>query len=79
VARIALEVEETKPLSGIQILPVSIAYSDPYPRWRSSVTVKIGEAIEVKDFYKGSIKRDTVRLTHELSDRLKALHETTNA
>jgi 1-acyl-sn-glycerol-3-phosphate acyltransferase len=75
VARIALELEETNPRSGIKILPVSIAYSQPYPRWRAQATVKIGEAIEVLEYRQGSLKRDTVRLTHELSDRLRALHE----
>ncbi|MEG3439014.1 1-acyl-sn-glycerol-3-phosphate acyltransferase [Pannus brasiliensis CCIBt3594] len=75
VARIALEVEEAKPRSGIKILPVSIRYSQPYPRWKSHVTVNIGEAIEVADYHQGSIKRATIRLTEEISARLKALHE----
>jgi 1-acyl-sn-glycerol-3-phosphate acyltransferase len=75
VARIALEVETVKSHSGIKILPVSITYSQPYPRWRTDVTVKIGEAIEVADYRQGSIRKETVRLTHELSDRLQKLYK----
>jgi 1-acyl-sn-glycerol-3-phosphate acyltransferase len=75
VARIALEVTTINPNAAIKILPVSISYSQPYASWRSEVTVKIGSAIAVSDYRQNSLKRETVRLTKELSDRLKSLHE----
>jgi 1-acyl-sn-glycerol-3-phosphate acyltransferase len=75
VARIALEVTTIKPDADIKILPLSISYNQPYPGWGSEVTVKIGSVINVADYQQSSIKRETVRLTKELSDRLKNLHE----
>jgi 1-acyl-sn-glycerol-3-phosphate acyltransferase len=75
VARIALDVKTLKPEADIKILPVSISYNQPYPGWGSEVTVNIGQAINVLDYQENSLKRETVRLTRELCDRLKALHE----
>jgi len=75
VARIALEVKIMKPDADIQILPVSISYNQPYPGWGSEATVNIGQGINVLDYQQNSLKRETVRLTKTLSDRLKLLHE----
>lgn len=75
VARIALEVKIMKPDADIKILPVSISYNQPYPRWGSEATVNIGQGINVLDYQQNSLKRETVRLTKTLSDRLKFLHE----
>jgi hypothetical protein len=70
-----LEVKTLKPEADIKILPVSISYNQPYPGWGSEVTVNIGQGINVLDYQENSLKRETVKLTRELSDRLKALHE----
>jgi 1-acyl-sn-glycerol-3-phosphate acyltransferase len=75
VARIALEVKTIKPDADIKILPVSISYNQPYPGWGSEATVNIGQGINVLDYQQNSLKRETVRLTKTLSDRLKLLHE----
>ncbi|MBD2621888.1 1-acyl-sn-glycerol-3-phosphate acyltransferase [Microcystis flos-aquae FACHB-1344] len=75
VARIALEVKIMKPDADIKILPVSISYNQPYPGWGSEATVNIGQGINVLDYQQNSLKRETVRLTKTLSDRLKLLHE----
>ena len=75
VARIALEVKTMKPDADIKILPVSISYNQPYPGWGSEATVNIGQGINVLDYQQNSLKRETVRLTKTLSDRLKFLHE----
>jgi len=75
VARIALEVKTMKPDADIKILPVSISYNQPYPGWGSEATVNIGQGINVLDYQQNSLKRETVRLTKTLSDRLKLLHE----
>ncbi|MDJ0565759.1 MAG: 1-acyl-sn-glycerol-3-phosphate acyltransferase, partial [Microcystis sp. M49629_WE12] len=37
--------------------------------------VNIGQEINVLDYQQNSLKRETVRLTKTLSDRLKLLHE----
>lgn len=75
IARIALDVEATQPGSGIKILPLSINYSQPYPKWGCDVTVKIGSAINVADYNKGSMRAETVKLTKELMRRLQELHD----
>ncbi len=76
VARIALEVETLKPGSGIKILPVSVWYDRPYPQWHSRVNVEIGETIDVAEYINpNSIKRATVKLNAELTNRLKLIHE----
>jgi len=75
VARIALEVKTMKPDADIKILPVSISYNQPYPGWGSEAIVNIGQEINVLDYQQNSLKRETVRLTKTLSDRLKLLHE----
>ncbi|MBR8831367.1 MAG: hypothetical protein N5P05_002074 [Chroococcopsis gigantea SAG 12.99] len=76
VARIALEVETLHPDSEIKILPVSVWYDRPYPKWHSKVNLKIGEPINVKEFINAaSIKRATVKLNAELTNRLKFIHE----
>jgi len=51
------------------------SYNQPYPGWGSEATVNIGQGINVLDYQQNSLKRETVRLTKTLSDRLKLLHE----
>jgi hypothetical protein len=67
--------ETMKSDADIKILPVSISYNQPYPGWGSEATVNIGQGINVLDYQQNSLKRETVRLTKTLSDRLKLLHE----
>ncbi|PSF38881.1 1-acyl-sn-glycerol-3-phosphate acyltransferase [Aphanothece hegewaldii CCALA 016] len=75
IARIALEVKKLEPNSGLKILPLSIHYSDPYPKWGSDVRVKIGSALPVGDYLKGDMKDNAEQLTNDLYDSLKAIHE----
>lgn len=75
VARIALEAELNQAGIGVKILPISIAYSQPYPSWKTDVTVKIGVPIEVANYDSNDIKESTEQLTAELKAALKVLHE----
>lgn len=75
VARIALEVEKLQPHSGIKILPISIHYSEPYPKWGSDVRVKIGSPIDIAQYSRGDLKDNADLLTDALYDRLKAIHQ----
>ncbi len=77
VARIALEVEEQQPGSGIKILPISLQYSQYSPSWGSDVTVKIGIPIDVTQYDLASLKSNAAQLTTDLKTALKDLHEGT--
>ncbi len=73
VARIALEVEQQQPHSSIKILPVSIQYTEPYPRWKTDVRIDIGQALDVAPYVQGDIKEATQNLTKDLELALKNL------
>lgn len=75
VARISLEVLEQVPDSNIQILPISIHYSQPYVNWRTKVQVKIGKAIAVSNYDVQKIRASSEVLTTDLCEHLKSLHE----
>jgi 1-acyl-sn-glycerol-3-phosphate acyltransferase len=75
VARIALEVEKLYPQSGLKILPLSIHYSDLYPKWGSDVRIEIGSPLDVAQYSKGDLKDNVELLTDDLYDRLKTIHE----
>ena len=75
VARIALDVLEQVPDSDIKILPVSLSYSQTYPTWGTDAQVKIGEAIAVKNYDVKKIRASSEKLTQDLQERLKSLHE----
>jgi 1-acyl-sn-glycerol-3-phosphate acyltransferase len=77
LARIALEVKAQQPDSDLKILPISIQYSQPYPSWGSEVTVKIGEAIDLDDYSTDGLKSSSQKLTLQLEQVLKSLHERT--
>jgi 1-acyl-sn-glycerol-3-phosphate acyltransferase len=75
LARIALQVQSDRPELGIKILPVSIHYSDPIPRWRTNVVIKIGSAIDPIDYQGKSVKQSSKQLTVKLEEEIKKLHE----
>lgn len=75
VASIALEVEAERPGSGIKILPVSIKYSEPYPRWQTKVKVDIGLPINVADYLSDSLRQSSQQLTAALKAALQEIHE----
>lgn len=73
VGRIALEVQAHQPHSGMKVVPVALQYSDPYPRWRSAVTVTIGEPIAAQNYDPNHPKSSSEALTRDLQHRLQAL------
>ncbi len=66
VARIALEVKAQQPTSDLKILPISIRYSQPYPSWKTDVTVIIGEALSLETYSTEHIKTSSEKLTQDL-------------
>ena len=75
IAKIALDVEKNQPEMEIKILPVSLKYSEEIPQRGSSVSVKIGSCMTVKEYQIGSDRENSIRLTKDLHERLQALHD----
>lgn len=72
LARIALRAEHSRPNLNVKIVPIALKYSDLCPKWRSSVAIRIGKPLSVRD-YKGASKEQSKRLTHDLQENLQAM------
>lgn len=73
LARIALRAERSRPNLDVKIVPISIAYSDPCPKWGGSARVTIGEPICVSDYKAGEPKVRSRELTQDLQATLERL------
>ncbi len=73
LARIAIRAERSAPNLGVKIVPISLAYSDPCPKWRSSAKIVIGEPISVTEYKAGTCKHQSKRLTQDLQTALTTL------
>ena len=71
LARIALQVSSQG--KDVQILPVGISYSQPYPSWGTDVTIHMVSPINVGDYNSGSSKKRAKELTLHLEERLSNL------
>jgi 1-acyl-sn-glycerol-3-phosphate acyltransferase len=75
IARLALSAEYSHTGLGVQIIPVSINYSQPYPTWGTKVKIHIGKPIIVADYLYGNFKSDAKRLTTDLTHQLQHLNQ----
>jgi 1-acyl-sn-glycerol-3-phosphate acyltransferase len=75
VAKIALDVAAEEPETEVNILPVSLQYSDAYPSWGAKVKVDIGQPLNVAEYLEASLRSSSQKLTRALESRLKQLHE----
>jgi 1-acyl-sn-glycerol-3-phosphate acyltransferase len=73
LGRLAIQAEMSQPGLGVKVVPISIRYSDSDVSWRSSVTIDIGEPLEVGRYCQTGSKQDAQHLTADLETRLKAL------
>lgn len=73
LARIALQSEALAEGLGVKILPISLHYEQPRPRWGSHVEIRIGKPIMVEPYTQGTPKVQAKRLTAELSEALQNL------
>lgn len=78
VARIALDVVEENPDTEVNIIPVSLRYSESVPSWGADVWVDIGKPLNAAEYMKDaeSVRRASISLTKELESKLKEIHET---
>lgn len=75
VARIALDVVAEKQKTEVNILPVSLRYSVPYPSWGAKVQIDIGVPLNAAQFLEDSVRQSSKKLTETLEKSLKELHE----
>lgn len=73
LARLAIQTETSHNNLGIQVVPISICYSNPLVPWRSCVRVSIGAPLHVSDYCQGSHKQNAKRLTANLQAAMEAL------
>jgi 1-acyl-sn-glycerol-3-phosphate acyltransferase len=75
LARIALQVDSSYANIGVQILPVSIHYSDIYPHKGTDIYVDIASPLKVAD-YNGESSRDNAkRLTVDLQTTISTMYD----
>jgi 1-acyl-sn-glycerol-3-phosphate acyltransferase len=75
-ARLALQadaagIEDSK--LGVQVVPVSLTYSDRLVPWRSRVQIRIGKPLEVHHYCTGKSKQDAKVLTEDLRNSLQTM------
>ena len=75
VARIALNLAEHHPQPGVKILPITLQYNDPYPKWGTDVLINIGIPIDVANYETNSRKQAAKTLTHDLFVALNHLQD----
>ncbi|MBD2653544.1 1-acyl-sn-glycerol-3-phosphate acyltransferase [Synechocystis sp. FACHB-383] len=79
VGRIAMEVCKQNPDTDIKVIPVTIAYSDPYPGKGTAVEINFGQGIAAKDYDPSTIKASSQKLTRCLAHRMQNLYGSENA
>lgn len=75
IARIALQVEASRPGLGLVIVPISIRYSEPVPHWRCDATLTIGTPLKVANYCTRSTKKSAGYLTRDLEMTMRNLDE----
>jgi 1-acyl-sn-glycerol-3-phosphate acyltransferase len=75
LARIALQVAKKQAHSKVKVIPIGINYSDPVPTWGTNVHIRIGEALEVRDYTQATMKMATANLTLDVQCCLKELSD----
>jgi 1-acyl-sn-glycerol-3-phosphate acyltransferase len=73
LARIALQAMITNPHLDIKIIPISIKYDSPIPKWGGNVTIDIGEPLIPQECNYDRIKESTKDLTAKLTRSLELL------
>ncbi len=75
LARIALRAERSHPNLDVKIVPISLEYSELCPKWRGTVTARIGQPMSVASYKTGMSKVQSKRLTADLQVQLHRLSQ----
>lgn len=73
ISRLALTTEVSHPSLGVQIVPISIGYSQTNPNWGTDVNINIGQSIKVADYLGNCLKQNAKHLTNDLTKALQNL------
>jgi 1-acyl-sn-glycerol-3-phosphate acyltransferase len=74
LAYIGLQAEEAQPGLDVRVVPISICYDPPVPKWRSKASIVIGEPLAVEDYCRKPVKDCAKKLRDDLQERLQELH-----
>ena len=74
-ARLALQADagSAEHKLGIQVVPISLTYSDRFVPWRSRVQIRIGKPLQVQNYCTGKAKQDAKVLTEDLRNSLQTM------
>jgi 1-acyl-sn-glycerol-3-phosphate acyltransferase len=75
ISRLALTAEVNHSDLGVQILPISIDYSQTNPSWGTNVSINIGKPIQVADYISGCIKKDANSLMQDVGKSMQQLSD----
>jgi len=70
LARLAIQAESIQPGLGVQIVPISLQYTQPCPGWGCGVTINIGHPLAPSRYQQGSVKQRAHSLTADLKTSL---------
>ncbi len=79
LARIALRAERSHPNLDVKIIPINLEYSELCPKWRGTVTARIGEPMSVANYKTGTNKAQSKHLTADLQAQLHLLSQVSSA
>jgi 1-acyl-sn-glycerol-3-phosphate acyltransferase len=74
-ALISLQAQTEQPNKQVKILPVTICYSQPYPKWGTKVKVNIGLPLTVSEYLDKSMRQSSQKLTKTLQASLQKLYK----
>ncbi|MEB3160666.1 MAG: 1-acyl-sn-glycerol-3-phosphate acyltransferase [Synechocystis sp.] len=74
VGRIAMEVYKQDPETTMQVIPVTIQYSDPFPKRGTNVDIAFGPGIAANQFDPTKVKSSSEQLTQRLKGSLQSLY-----
>jgi 1-acyl-sn-glycerol-3-phosphate acyltransferase len=79
LARLALQTEASQPGLGLKVVPMALNYDPIQPRWRSTVSIRIGAPLHADNYDVDSIKRSAQVMTNDLDAALRKLAMTPEA
>ena len=73
LTRIATQALSLKPDLDLKIIPISLDYEHPYPKFRDRVTVELGKPLHVNDYQQFSSRTGAKKLHQDLVQSLETL------
>lgn len=74
LAYLGLQAATAESVKAVQIVPISIRYSPPVPRWRSQAAIAIGRPLSTADYCQTPLKDCARQLRDDLQTALQDLH-----